>query len=75
MAKVNFSGLKTLDFVKQFNRDKDYPKYDSNTKWADGYSFKKCKNTADCSGKKAFSSRCIKCRYDKSPTVLTGFDK
>jgi hypothetical protein len=75
MAKVNFTSVKTLDFVEQFKTDNDCLEYISNIKWADGYSCKKCKNTTYCIGKKAFSRRCIKCRYDESPTVGTGFDK
>jgi hypothetical protein len=75
MTKVKFTGVKTLDFVDQFKSDNDCLEYISNIKWADGYSCKKCKNTTFCVGKKAFSRRCIKCRYDESPTVGTGFDK
>jgi hypothetical protein len=74
MAKVNFTGVKTLDFVEQFKTDTDCLEYISTIKWADGYSCKKCKNTTYCTGKKTFSRRCIKCRYDESPTVGTGFD-
>lgn len=75
MAKVNFTGVKTLDFVEYFKTEDHCLEYIANIKWADGYACKKCKNTTYCTGKKVFSRRCIKCRYDESPTVGTGFDK
>jgi hypothetical protein len=45
-------------------------------KWVDEtFECKKCKYTKYCAGKKPFSRRCIKCRYDESPTAGTMFDK
>ncbi len=75
MAKVNFTGVKTLDFIEKFKTENDCLEYIATLKWADGYLCKKCKNTTYCNGKKSFSRRCIKCRYDESPLVGTGFDK
>jgi hypothetical protein len=75
MTKVKFTGVRTLDFIEKFKTDIDCLEYISDIKWADGYRCKKCNNTQYCQGKKPFSRRCIKCRYDESVTVGTGFEK
>jgi hypothetical protein len=75
MTRYKFTGVKTLEFVEKFKTEDDCLEYIAAVKWADGYCCKKCKNPNYCKGKKAFSRRCIKCRYDESPTVDTGFDK
>lgn len=75
MTRVKFTGVKTLDFTERFKTENDCLEYISNIKWADGYCCRKCENVLYCQGKKPFSRRCIKCRYDESVTVGTGFDK
>jgi hypothetical protein len=75
MTRAKFTGVKTLDFTERFKTENDCLEYISNIKWADGYRCKKCGNILYCQGKKSFSRRCIKCRYDESATVGTGLDK
>lgn len=75
MTRFKFTGVKTLDFTERFKTENDCLEYISNIKWADGYCCRRCENVLYCQGKKPFSRRCIKCRYDESVTVGTGFDK
>ncbi len=44
-------------------------------KWADGYECIKCGCNTYCRGVKPYSRRCIRCRYDESPTANTIFHK
>ena len=60
---------------REFFSVKDCLFYISEIKWQNGFECKKCNGTQYCSGRKPFSRRCIKCCYDESPTVGTGFDK
>jgi transposase-like protein len=75
MTRFIFTGVKTLEFTQRFNTEFDCLEYISSIKWAEGYTCVKCKNTTFCKGKKSCSRRCIKCRYDESATVGTGFEK
>ncbi|MGL4632670.1 MAG: transposase, partial [Leadbetterella sp.] len=70
MTRVKFTGVKALDFVYRFTTENDCLAYISNIKWADGYHCRKCNGVHYCQGKKPFSRRCIKCRYDESVTGL-----
>lgn len=42
-------------------------------KWSEGYICKKCGNTNYCSGKKAYSRRCTRCKTEESATAHTIF--
>lgn len=44
-------------------------------KWKDGYCCKKCTHDKFGKGKKWLNRRCLKCRYDESPTAGTLFHK
>ena len=74
--KFSFVGVNSIKFNRQFKEDKDCYKYLASIKWTDDlFACKKCSYTKYCLGKKPFSRRCIKCRYDESPTAGTMFDK
>jgi ISXO2-like transposase domain len=75
MTRSIFTGVKVLDFTQRFKSDSDCLEYISLIKWENGYVCKKCSSTTFCKGKKEFSRRCIKCRYDESATAGTGFEK
>jgi len=70
-----FTGVNSIKFNRYFTSDIDCYKYLADIKWEGGYKCKKCENEKYCKGKKPFSRRCIKCRYDESPTVGTMFNK
>jgi len=68
--------VNSINFHKRFKDDKDCYNYLADIKWPDeNFKCKKCGHNKFCSGKKPFSRRCIKCRYDESPTARTMFDK
>ena len=65
-----------MDKKFKFVGDPDWYEYMALIKWPDEtFECKKCKYTKYCIGKKPFQRRCVKCRYDESPTVGTMFDK
>ncbi len=73
---MDFRGVNSINFHKRFKDDKDCYNYLADIKWPDeNFKCKKCGHNKFCSGKKPFSRRCIKCRYDESPTARTMFDK
>jgi len=68
--------VNSIKFNNRFKDDSSCYEYLAAIKWGnDEYKCKKCGNSKYCKGKKPFSRRCIKCRYDESPTTGTGFDK
>lgn len=73
--RSKFAGLNSIKFNQQFKDDSSCYEYMASVKWEDGYKCKKCSGAKYCKGKKPFSRRCIKCRYDESPTAGTMFDK
>lgn len=75
MANEKFTGVVLFDFIQTFKTDEDCMEYLSSIKWEDGYQCKKCGNTNFCKGRKSFSRRCTRCKYDESPTAHTMFDK
>ena len=75
MANVKFTGVVLFDFMKTFKSDEDCMEYLSSIKWVNGYLCKKCGNENYCKGRKPFSRRCTKCKYDESPTAQTMFFK
>ena len=75
IAREKFIGVNSITFNKRFKEDLDCYEYLSSIKWEKGYSCKKCNNDKYYIGKKPFSRRCLKCKYDESPTVNTMFEK
>jgi hypothetical protein len=75
MARNKFTGVNSIKFNRQFKNDNDCYEYLSLVKWEDGYICRKCGNDKYYNGKKPFSRRCLKCKYDESPTVNTMFEK
>jgi hypothetical protein len=74
--KLKFVGMNSLKFNQEFKGDSNCYQYLAAIKWtSEIYTCKKCWYTKYCIGKKPFSRRCIKCRYDESPTAVTMFDK
>lgn len=75
-TRAKFVGVNSIKFNRLFKEDLDCYKYLAAIKWdGKGYSCKRCGYEKYCSGKKPFSRRCIKCRYDESATSGTMFDK
>ena len=73
---INFIGVNSIKFNRQFQDDPSCFEYLAAIKWPDEtYVCKKCGNMKYCKGVKPFSRRCIRCRYDESPTAGTMFDK
>ena len=70
-----FNGVNSIKFNQRFKIDEDCYSYIAAIKWENGYACKKCGNTKFIPGKKPFSRRCSKCKYDESPTAGTMFDK
>jgi len=75
-TRAKFAGVNSIKFNRHFKEDSDCYKYLAAIKWGDkDYNCKRCGQKKYCIGKKPFSRRCIKCRYDESPTAGTMFDK
>jgi hypothetical protein len=74
-AREKFIGLNSITFYKRFKEDIDCYEYLSLIKWERGYTCRKCNYDKYCKGKKPFSRRCLKCKYDESPTTNTMFEK
>ncbi len=70
-----FVGVNSIKFHNTFSTDEDCYRYLSEIKWDNGYECKKCSHTKYYSGVRPFSRRCMKCKYDESPTAGTMFDK
>lgn len=74
--KPDFRGVNAIEFHKRFKGDEDCYEYIARIKWEDeNFLCKKCGHKKWCKGKKPFSRRCMKCKYDESPTAGTMFDK
>lgn len=73
---AKFIGVNSIKFNRQFKDDSSCYEYIASLKWeGEDFKCKKCGNDKYCRGKKPYSRRCIKCRYDESPTAGTMFDK
>ena len=73
---INFIGVNFIKFNRHFQDDSACFAYLAVIKWPDeSYACKKCSHIKYCKGVKPFSRRCIRCRYDESPTAGTMFDK
>lgn len=62
-------------FMAKFSEQNACYEYLTDVKWEAGYICKKCSHTTFCCGKKNHNRRCIKCRYDESPTAGTVFHR
>ena len=71
----SFIGLNSIKFHQKFKTDEDCLKYLAEIKWEGGYKCKKCDNDKFIIGSKLNNRRCLKCKYDESPTAGTMFDK
>lgn len=69
-----FIGVNSIKFHNTFSTDEDCYRYLSEIKWDTGYQCKKCGHTKYYNGVRPFSRRCMKCKYDESPTAGTMFD-
>lgn len=74
-TREKFTGVNSITFNKRFKEDVDCYEYLSLVKWESGYTCRKCKHDKYYNGKKPFSRRCLKCKYDESPTTNTMFEK
>lgn len=73
--RERFIGLNSINFTLRFYQDEICYKYLADIKWENGYICKKCGSTEFYKGVKSHSRRCLKCKYDESPTSGTMFDK
>ena len=68
-------GVNSIRFYERFPNENECYKYIAEIKWASGFVCKKCGHTNYCIGRKPYSRRCTRCKYDASPTAGTMFDK
>jgi transposase-like protein len=73
--RERFVGVNSIKFTLQFHKDESCYKYLADIKWDAGFICKKCGSTEYFRGVKPHSRRCLKCKYDESPTSGTMFDK
>lgn len=74
--ELDFKGVNAIEFHRRFTDDAACYEYLSIAKWPDNnFTCKKCGFEKYCNGKKPFSRRCLRCKYDESPTAGTAFDK
>ncbi|MCD4746172.1 MAG: transposase [Bacteroidales bacterium] len=71
--KTFFNDISVKEFKNIFYNEEKCLEYLANEKWKDGYKCKKCGNKNYCKGKKSFSRRCTKCKYEESATSHTLF--
>ena len=74
-TREKFIGVNSIIFNKRFKEDADCYEYLSLIKWENGFVCRKCNYDKHYKGKKPFSKRCLRCKYDESPTTNTMFEK
>jgi ISXO2-like transposase domain/Transposase zinc-ribbon domain len=74
-TRDKFIGVNSITFNKRFKEDLDCYEYLSLIKWENGFACRKCNYDKYYNGKKPFSRRCLRCKYDESPTTNTLFEK
>ncbi|MET3012008.1 IS1595 family transposase [Flavobacterium psychrophilum] len=74
-TREKFIGVNSIKFSKRFKDDADCYEYLSLIKREDGFICRKCNYEKWYNGKKPFSKRCLRCKYDESPTTNTMFEK
>jgi hypothetical protein len=70
-----FAGVNSIKFHQFFKTDEDCVKYIAEIKWEQGYNCKGCGSEKFIKGSKPYNRRCLKFKYDESPTANTMFDK
>lgn len=70
-----FTGVNSIKFNQYFKTEDDCLKYIADIKWEQGYVCKRCGNKQFIKGSKPNNRRCLKCKYNESPTAGTMFDK
>jgi hypothetical protein len=70
-----FEGVNSINFNNRFKTNDDCLAYLAELKWEQGYVCKKCNGFKFIKGRKPNNKRCLKCKYDESPTAGTKFDK
>lgn len=73
--RSTFAGVNSIKFHQFFKTDDDCVKYIAEIKWEQGYKCKRCGNEKFIRGSKPYHRRCLKCKYNESPTAGTMFDK
>ena len=74
-TRDKFIGVNSITFNKRFTEDGECYEYLSLIKWENGFVCRKCNYDKHCNGKKPFSKRCLRCKYDESPTTNTMLEK
>lgn len=73
---LNFNGVNAIHFHNRFSNDEQCYEYIAQAKWKNTtYLCQKCGYDKYYKGKKPYSRRCLRCKYDESPTAGTMFDK
>ena len=67
--------MNSIKFNRHFKTDEDCLKYIADIKWENGYSCRRCGSEKYIKGSKPRNRRCLKCKYNESPTAGTMFDK
>jgi hypothetical protein len=70
-----FAGMNSIKFNQYFKTEDDCIKYIADVKWEKGYTCKRCGGEKYIKGSKPHNRRCLKCKYNESPTAGTMFDK
>jgi hypothetical protein len=70
-----FAGMNSIKFNQYFKTEEDCIKYIADIKWEVGYTCKRCGGEKYIKGSKPYNRRCLKCKYNESPTAGTMFDK
>jgi hypothetical protein len=68
-----FREISPLMFEELISDENRCLEYIADEKWRIGYVCRKCGNDNYCSGKKAFSRRCTRCKHEESATSHTIF--
>lgn len=68
-------GVNSILFYNRFPDEESCYLYLAAIKWKAGYVCKRCSHTNYCTGRKPYSRRCTRCKYDESTTAGTMFDK
>ena len=67
--------MNSIKFNQYFKTEEDCIKYIADIKWESGYTCKRCGSGKYIKGSKPHNRRCLKCKYNESPTAGTMFDK
>lgn len=70
-----FAGVNSIKFNQYFKTEDDCIRYIADIKWEEGYTCRNCGSEKYIKGSKPHNRRCLKCKYNESPTAGTMFDK